>query len=156
MLGKKVAIITNAGLESALAKIIALTEGDIKIELVKLGEDLKAYGEQPLPLDPDVEKRLKAYDTLKLEADGKDQLIIRQKEELTVASNTVRELKVQLEEALAVKAEKSDQLIVEVKKVRYIVNHGSFPHSAKEIAENPEIAAELLKIEGQNVLTKLK
>ncbi|MGY0037650.1 hypothetical protein [Pedobacter sp. NJ-S-72] len=70
-------------------------------------------------------------------------------------NQTVEELKNQLEEALNVKESKTDALMVTVDEVKYVVNHGAHPYSREEIADSPEIAKSILKIQGQNAISKL-
>ncbi|RVU01098.1 hypothetical protein EOD41_10820 [Mucilaginibacter limnophilus] len=140
----KTKILTFAVLGAALVELINKSEGDVKKGLEAFKVDFDS---------------LDSLYVLKTDYDGKllliDQLEKTLGEEREQSLTVIDGLKEQLEAALEQKAVKENFLTVKVKNVNYRINHGSHPHTAKDLSENPELAAEILKISGQNALTKL-
>lgn len=133
----KTTLITIGALGASIASLATKAAGsDFAADLVKLQADLQAFGEQPVPVDQSA-------------------LVASLQEQLDESAEMITDLKKQLEDALNFKATKVGKLVVTIDKVKYQVNHGAHPYTAKQLAEDPEKARPFLKIAGQNVLTKL-
>ncbi|MBS7565142.1 hypothetical protein KHS38_12075 [Mucilaginibacter sp. Bleaf8] len=147
MSGKKVVIVGDS-LVGALAAILAKTEGsEVHVQLVEFEGQLKEFLDQPATVDltAELETWKSNFADLQEEFD----------EYKEVAEPTIAELKLQLNDALTIKEQSSSKRVVTVDGQKFVVNHGAHPYSAKEIAADPGIAKAILKIKGQQALTKL-
>ncbi len=111
--------------------------------------------------DPELKKQLEGFkadfDQLAAQPEIKDLSAELQeaRSDLSIYKEVIVDLKNQLEAALEKKEVASPLPVITIEKVKYQVVHGSHPHSAKEIAESPELAKEIMKIKGQNAIVKL-
>lgn len=128
-----------AVLGAAIAALSVKAKGtDLEKDASALQDQLKAHEAELTQLDATVKT---LNDTIA--------------EERKVAADTIKELKAELETALDVKLSKTDKLVITINKVRYVINHGAHPYTANQLAENEDACKAILKIEGQNAITKL-
>ena len=122
--------ITIATLGAAIVALLASAKGTgLEPAVAALNDDFTAFGKQPAVKD--------------LSSD------------LTQAKEVIAELKARNAELTEEKAAIMPKNIIEINKVKYVVNHGAYPHSVEDIVSDPELAKTILKIAGQNAITKL-
>lgn len=87
-----------------------------------------------------------------VELDGLDALVGTERAQ---ATDIIKNLKVELQAALEIKESKTSKPVITIGNVKYQINHGAHPYSAQELADNLDFAKAILKIDGQQAITKL-